>query len=225
MSKYTQTIEIIKTVRAETESAMLYHSIVGKDSIALLDMIAPYFSHITCVFMYLVPGMKHIQEYMDWASYKYPNIDIIQVPGVQRFAMKKYGFFCLPDDSIKKTGIGDIEERVRQITGLKYAFNGMKGVDGYMKRMRLKRFARTGYITDKGMVYPLALWTNKEVQKYIDERGLKKPFIYEEGKVSQGLTPRIECLNSLRERFPKDYELFVRDFPFVEKLFFDYGQE
>lgn len=221
MSKYDQTMDVIRGIREKTDTAVIFHSIVGKDSAALLDMCYPVFDRVICVFMYFVQGLKHIDRYMQWMRTRYPSIEIIQIPSIQRLVMLHNGMFCMPRPDIKTMKIGEVEERVRIITGQKYAFSGMKGVDGYMKRMRLKKFSHTGYVTEKGMVYPLAVWTNKEVMRYNDEHGIIKPYVYEEGNVSQGLGITYRCLSTLREREPEDLAMVLRDFPFSQKLFFD----
>lgn len=106
-----------------------------------------------------------------------------------------------------------------------YGFSGMKGVDGYMKRMRLKKFAKTGYVTDKGMVYPLALWTNKEVLQYIRQSGLIQPFIYDANAISQGFTIDLNTMLLMRSKYPNDYKRILKEFPYSEKLIFDYERE
>lgn len=224
MSKYSQSLEVIRSIRQKTDTAVIFHSIVGKDSIALLDMCYPHFKRVICVFMYLVPNLAHIGRYISWMRTRYPSVEIMQIPHIQRLVMLHNGFFCIPQPEVKPMKIGEVEERVRNITGIKFAFSGMKGVDGYMKRMRLKMYARTGYVTDKGMAYPLALWTNKEVLRYIDDKCLISPYIYEEGKVSQGLSITYGPLNTLREQEPKDFDLIMQDFPFAQKLFFDHDK-
>lgn len=72
------------------------------------------------------------------------------------------------------------------------------------------------------MVYPLAVWTNKEVLRYIERRNLIKPFVYIPKNPSQGFGVDLSTLLFLRQRFPNDYLRTVREFPFCEKLIFDY---
>lgn len=134
-------------------------------------------------------------------------------------------FFREPNSAIKPRKIGEIEQAVRDETGISYGFSGMKGVDGYMKRMRLKRFAKTGYVTEKGMVYPLALWTNKEVLHYINQRNLIKPFVYDANAISQGFTIDLKTLLLMKNKYPNDYARILDEFPYCEKLIFDYEKE
>lgn len=47
-------IDIIETVAKKTDRVILFHSASGKDSIALLDLISPYFKEVVCAYMYVV---------------------------------------------------------------------------------------------------------------------------------------------------------------------------
>lgn len=225
MGKFAQTMGIIRGIRQQTDTAVLFSSLAGKDSIALTDMLAGIFPKVICYYMYLIPGLDHIQPFLRWAE-SYGNVTIRQIPHYQLDAFLKNGFFCDPDPDVTRVRkVGEVEQMVREETGIPYAFSGMKGQDGYMKRMRLKRFAKTGYVTEKGMVYPLAEWTNKEVMQYIEHRNLPKPFIYKKGEVSQGFGINLETLLLMRKDFPGDYEKIMAVFPYSEKLIFDYERE
>ena len=184
--------------------------------------------------MYLIPNLDHVQPYIRWAETHYGNVEIRQIEHFQMDYFKKGGYFCDADprfklpkkdpNALRVRKIGDIEQWVREQTGIKFAFSGMKGQDGYMKRMRLKRFAHTGYITEKGMVYPLAVWTNKEVLQYICSKNLIKPFVYGDG-VSQGFTITLDVLTLLKAYYPKDYRRTLEVFPYAETLIFDYERK
>lgn len=226
MNKFEDTMSLIRSIRRKTDTAVLYYSAGGKDGIALLDMLSPIFDRVICYYMWLIPDLDHVKPYIKWATTRYKNVEVRQIQHFQRDYFDYYGFFKEGegDTSVKCRSIGDVEEMVRQETGIKWAFSGMKGVDGYMKRMRLLTFKKRNgnYLTDKGMVYPLAIWTNKEVLKYIDNRNLIKPFVYNPKLVSQGFGVDLASLLFMRERFPNDYLKTLREFPYCEKLIFDY---
>jgi sulfate adenylyltransferase subunit 2 len=221
MNKFAHSLNIIRGTREKTDTAVLFYSAGGKDSIVLLDMLAAEFPKIILYFMYLVRGLRHNEIYLTWAAERY-NAEIRRIPHWSNDVIRKNGFFCDPVPDIKVRSTGDVEKAVREETGIRYAFSGMKGVDGYMKRMRLKFYAKTGYVSDKGMVYPLALWTNKEALSYIRNRKLITPFRYAEGGVSQGAALNLETLLCLRQQFPDDYEKVLNEFPYADKLIWDY---
>ena len=228
MSKYTHTQQTIRYVREQTDIAVLFYSAGGKDGIALLDMLAKQFSKVICYYMYLVPGLKHIAPYIQWAE-KYGNVEVRQIEHYQKSVMRKNGFYCEPQPDTEVNTVGLVEEAVRRETGQKYAFSGMKGVDGYMKRMRIKTFVKRNQfhfpISEKGMVYPLAEWTNGEVLQYIRKYNLISPFSYVDGRVSQGFGIDIDTLLYLYRFFPSDYEQTIREFPYATKILFDYAKE
>lgn len=227
-------MNIIRSVRKQTGTAVLFYSAGGKDSIALLDMLAKEFEKVICYYMYLIPNLDHVQPYIKWAETHYGNVEVRQIEHFQMDYFRKGGYFCDADprfqlpkkdpNALRVRKIGDIEQWVREQTGIKFAFSGMKGQDGYMKRMRLKRFAHTGYITEKGMVYPLAIWTNAEVQQYISAKNLIKPFVYGDG-VSQGFTITLDVLTLLKAYYPRDYRRTLQVFPYAETLIFDYERK
>lgn len=225
MDKFAQTAEIVRGVRDQTDTAVLFYSAGGKDGIVLLDILSRFFPKILCYYMYLIPDLDHIRPYLEWAQNRY-GAEVRQIPHYQRDIFLRNGIFRgKPDESVVCRKVGDVERSVMEETGIPFAFSGMKGVDGYMKRMRLKMYAQTGYVTKHGMVYPLALWTNKEALRYIESKNLIRPFVYEEGKVSQGFGINLPTMLLMRRRFPSDYEKILQEFPYSEKLIFDYERK
>ena len=57
MNKYALTMQIIRSVRDKTDTAVLFYSADGKDGIALLDMLAGVFDKVICYYMYLIPNL------------------------------------------------------------------------------------------------------------------------------------------------------------------------
>lgn len=79
MNKYLLSMQIIQGIREKTDTAVLYYSAGGKDSIALLDMLAGMFNKVICYYMYLIPDLDHVQPYIKWAKTKYNNVEIRQI--------------------------------------------------------------------------------------------------------------------------------------------------
>ena len=82
--------DIIEDVARETDSVILFHSLSGKDSIVLLDLLYPKFKRVLCVYMYVVKDLEHINQYYMWAKRRYPNIEFVQVPHYAYFNYVKY---------------------------------------------------------------------------------------------------------------------------------------
>ena len=83
---------------------------------------------------------------------------------------------------------------------------------------------RGGLITEKGMAYPLARWTNKDVMQYIKSRNLIRPFVYVEGNVSQGFGIELPTLLLMQYRYPGDFEKMLEMFPYSAKLLYDFTE-
>ena len=66
--------QVIDEVAKQTDEIILFHSLSGKDSITLLDLVYPKFKRVVCVFMYIVKGLDHIDEYYRYAMMKYPKV-------------------------------------------------------------------------------------------------------------------------------------------------------
>lgn len=229
-------MSIIRSVREKTDTAVLFYSAGGKDSIALLDMLAKEFDHVICYYMYLIPNLDHVQPYIRWTETHYDNVEVRQIEHFQMDYFRKLGLFCDPDpryqlpkkdpNALRVRKIGDIEQWVREQTCITLTFSGMRAQDGYMKRMRLMTFKKRNgtYMSDKGMVYPIAEWTTKEVLHYIKAKNLIKPFYYGEG-VSQGFSITQDVLTLLKAYYPNDYKRTIDVFPYAETLLFDYERK
>lgn len=237
MSKISHTREIISSVRKKTDRAVLFYSVNGKDSIVLLDMLAKEFREVICYFMYFVKGLDHIENRIQANIKMYPNITIRQIPHFLLSNVKRSGIFCEPEPETKIVKMKDIEAMIREETDEKYIFSGMKGVDGFMKRMRLKMFGEN-FTTKSGNVYPLALWTNAEVLKYIQINNLPKPVFYSipehvtydksgrvKRKVSNGITFDLDVFLFLRKYYPNDLKKVLKEFPLSEQILFRYDKE
>lgn len=222
MNKINETMGIIRHVAAHTDSVVLFYS-GGKDSIVILDMIVPFFKKIFCVHKYTVPQMGWFEPYREWCRH-YGNTEYIEVPDLVWYGMKKYGIYCPPNNDIKMPkNHAEVEETIKAKLGCKYAFNGMKGVDGFMKRMRLKLWERNYYISTKFNAYPLAKWTNPEVRKYLQVKNLIKPFHFSNAKdaeLSQGFGLTADVLMIMRNKYPSDYKKILQEFPYAELVFY-----
>ena len=82
------------------------------------------------------------------------------------------------------------------------------------------------YTSPKGMVYPLAIWTNKEVLAYIRKFNLITPFSYSNPKaVSQGCGLDADTLVHLKEKYPNDYNKILNEYPFAGIIIHNYEKQ
>lgn len=211
-------MNIIRSIREKTDTAILFYSAGGKDGIALLDMLAGVFDKVICYYMYLIPNLDHVRPYIKWAENHYKNVEVRQIKHYQRDYFDAFGFFKEPDESVKPRRIGDVESEVREETGIKYAFSGMKKADSMNRRLMLNTYPD---YENAGKVYPLADWTQRDVLTYMRQKGLPEPVRYS-NKASGGIGFNLDCFLWLRKNYPDDLRRIIKNFPMSERILFEY---
>lgn len=188
MNLLTPTLESIKALSKKEDKVLLFHSANGKDSIALLNMLSDHFKGITCVYMYMVKDLSHINQYIKWAESKYKNCRFIQTPHYAYYQYKKLGLFDSNQIDYSKYNLSRITEEVKEKTGIQWAIYGAKKNDSLNRRLMLNTFPDS-ITNEKGKkLYPLSNWSNKQVISYINKNRLIKPTQYGNtgNTVSQG---------------------------------------
>lgn len=220
MNIYQHSQEIINSVREKTNRVILFYS-CGKDSIALLDMLSKKFDEVICVFMYFVKDLDHINKYINFSKKVYPNTTFIQKPHYALSYIQRAGLFCTPTKT-RILKLSDIIQSVRLETGIDYVFIGNKQADNMNRRIMLRQYELQG-ISPQKLVYPLSLWKDKDVLKYIEKHKLPKPIQYG-NKRSNGVTFDIDVFLYLRKNYPNDLQKILSVYPLSEKILFEYDQ-
>lgn len=212
---------IIDRVKIETNAINLFYS-CGKDSIAMLDLCAPHFEKINCIFMYFVPELEHQQQFIRFATSKYNNISFIQVPHWCLSYVLRGGMFCTPREmSLLK--LSDVVSNIEKKTGVNWHFLGMKQSDSLNRRLMLKGYDFESINPETNMVYPLSRWSKKEVIDYIHRKRLPKAIEYAIQN-SNGLAFNAPAFLFLREKYPSDLEKIYTVFPLAQKILIDYDR-
>lgn len=211
---------MIDAVAAKTDSVILMCSL-GKDSIVTLDMIYGRFKRIICVHMYFVKGLEHIDRWINWVKAKYPKVEFVEVPHWNLTYVLKYGVYCVAQPKTKILRLNDVLRGLRAKYGIHYVFLGMKKADGMTRRLMLKGYENQTYI-NKGSVYPLADWTNRQVLSYMKLRSLPPPVRYSL-KPSSGVGFDLDCLTWLEKHFPQDLQKIYETFPMCERILWEYN--
>lgn len=219
MSKVEQSIEIIEAISSKTDTAIVFLSL-GKDSLVVLDLLSEKFKRIICVYMYFVRGLEHIERWVKWTKARYPHIEIVQVPHWTLSYILRCGLYCVPNPKIKAIKLIDVIESVRIKYNAYYVFLGMKKADSMNRRLMLGTYEAGNY-ENKGLVYPLADWTQKDVLSYMKQKKLPEPVRYSK-KASNGLGFNIECFLWLQSKFPNDLKKIYETFPMSERILWEY---
>jgi len=221
MNKLANTQNIIRSVSEKSDRAILFFS-CGKDSLALLDIMHPYFKEIVCVFMYFVKDLEHTDKYLRWAKTKYGNATIKQVPHWNLTYILRSGMFCAPNPKVKLMKLADIDNAIRANTDIDYSFFGMKKADGMNRRLMLNTYENG--ISNTNKVYPLQDWTNSDILMYCEQKRLPKPIRYSKN-ASGGVGFNLDCYLYLREHYPNDLQKILKTFPLSEKILIDYDNK
>lgn len=214
----------IMKISSVTDRAVLFHSASGKDSIALLDLMAPLFKEIVCVYMYTVKDMQHINKYIAWAQNRYANVRFVQIPHYAVFTYIKSGYLgCKQDITQKLYTLEGLTDAIRKRYEIEWAFFGFKQSDGMNRRIMLRTYddEAVNYKTKK--CYPLSPYKNADVLHYIEERGLIRPEDYGEKTRSTGCdVSDINYLLWLERNWPQDLKRLYAMYPMAERIMFEH---
>ena len=215
------TKEVINTVALKSDRVILFYS-GGKDSIVLLDLIAPHFKEIICVFMYFVKDMEHINRFLSYSQSRYPNTRFIQVPHWNLTHLLRGGFYCKPQPSVPIMTLKDVVRNVKMKYGIQYAFLGMKQADSLNRRLMLRGYDNEAINEKSGSVYPLSKWKQADIMAYQQFHKLPKPIQYTNKKRSQGMGFDIDVFLFLQKNYPADLKKIFDQFPLAEQILFEH---
>ena len=219
MNKLQETHNVICGV-AEKQSSCIVMCSLGKDSLVTLDLVYPRFERVVCVFMYWCAGLHHINRWIRWAKKKYPKVEFMEVPHWNLTYILRGGLYNVPNPKVKLLKLADVIKAVRMKTGVYYTFLGMKKADGMNRNLMLKGYESNGY-ENKGLVYPLASWTQKDVKSYMRMKRLPQPVLYG-NKSSNGLGFNLDCFLWMRKHCPEDLDIVYKTFPMAMRILEEY---
>ena len=204
---------------AEKQSSCIIMCSLGKDSLVTLDLVYPHFERVVCVFMYFVKDLDHINGWIRWVKKKYPKVEFMQVPHWNLTYILRGGLYCVPNPKVKLWNLSKTIEALRLKTNCYYVFLGMKKADGMNRNLMLKGYEANGY-ENKGLVYPLASWTQKDVLAYMKQKRLPQPVRYS-SKAGGGVGFSEETFTWLEKHYPQDLQKIYKVFPMSERILFE----
>ncbi|QUB63739.1 phosphoadenosine phosphosulfate reductase family protein [Prevotella melaninogenica] len=218
MNKLQEAHNVICRV-AEKQSSCIVMCSLGKDSLVTLDLVYPRFERVVCVFMYFVKDLDHINGWIRWVKKKYPKVEFMEVPHWNLTYILRGGLYCVPNPKVKLWNLSKTIEALRLKTNCYYVFLGMKKADGMNRNLMLKGYESNGY-ENKGLVYPLASWTQKDVLAYMKHKRLPQPVRYS-SKAGGGVGFSKETFTWLEKHYLQDLEKIYKVFPMSERILFE----
>lgn len=184
----------------------------GKDSLACMDLCVRSGKHIEAAFMYFLPNLDYTEYWCDYGEKTF-GVKIHRVPHWATSRRLRRGLFRdARDESIPLISIADTQSFLRQRTGIKWICWGLKMVDGFARRGRLKH-APGGIIEREGVFCPLKDWTDTDVKSYLNMRGIVIPAT--PNNRSFGYNLQSDRMELIKEHWPRDYERILQVFPYA----------
>ena len=186
----------------------------------MLDLCYPRFKRIVCVFLYIVPNLRHLNRYANYIKVKYPKVELVQSKHYALYNYEAFGF--LGSDKVegqRQWRLRDIADTVCKRVGIEWSAYGFKQTDSLQRRLMLRGYDEEAIEWNMKKVYPLSSYNNKEVLEYIKVNNLKTPENYGERSRSIGTDiTSTEYLTWLRDNYPDDLEKVLNVFPLCRTL-------
>nr|DAI57520.1 MAG TPA: phosphoadenosine-phosphosulfate reductase [Caudoviricetes sp.] len=222
----TRAQQIIEQIAQKTNKVILFHSMSGKDSIALLHLLYPHFEQITCVFMYVVKDLEHITYYMHYINKKYPKARIIQIPHFSVFSYIKTGYLGHRQNEKQRLyNLADLTDNIREKINIEWVVFGFKQSDSMNRRVMLRTYQDEAINEKNKKVYPLSSYKNSDIIEYIKAEKLITPEKYGNSQSSGTDINDLNYLLFLRNHFPNDLKKVIAEFPLVERKLYEYDYE
>lgn len=216
-------ISIIEKVANVSERAILFHSASGKDSIALLNLLSPRFKEVICVYMYVVKDLSHINRYINYATNKYPNVTFVQIPHYAVYTYIRNGYMgCVQNSDQKLYTMDKLTKLIREKYGIDWVFFGFKKSDSLNRRCMLKTYDMESINEKTKKCYPLSGYKNKDILNYIKKENLVYPEKYSNSQSSGTDISDINYLLFLRDKYPDDLKKVIKEYPYTERILFEY---
>ena len=212
LSIFEQTINRLNAL-AEVNDKILISFSGGKDSLIVLDLCSKTFKKVTCFFMYLIPGLGHIERQLQCAEKKY-GVEILQYPHWLLSRLLKNGIYCNNHhcfDNLPALSPNDIYSIARYETGINLIATGQKKSDNLFRRRNL---LNADNILD--LIHPLKDWNKYDVLSYMRIHDILLPQTYKGQVTGADLTTK--SLLWLYDTYPKDFRKLTRIFPYARTV-------
>lgn len=200
--------------QAKKDPALLISYSAGKDALAVLDLACRCgFTNIVGFYMYLVPGLTHIEEALKWAKRKY-RIQIVQYPHINLPRNLRRGVYTNPSyryDDLEEFTLHELYQVIMRDTGITTIATGMKKADSMSRRRNFKNLSQCEGGT---VINPLENWNKFDVLAYIKMH--KLPLPKSSGRATTGVDLTARELLWVHDTYPEDFAKMRAVFPFID---------
>lgn len=216
MSIVTDTLKILRDVRASGVDHVAVSYSGGKDSIAVLDLCSQVFPKVSAWFQYIVEGLEVEEVNLRFAEKRY-GIEILRLPSPALIKMMRVGYYMpKPINFRRNWTFQDVIKTVRSTTGASLLAFGHRMDESLQRRGMLSEMEPYPEYSERlQKLYPLARWNSKGVYAYMRSR--KIPIPENLGRFdTSGVSLGTDTLRILRDQHPDDYQKVLNVFPFAD---------
>jgi hypothetical protein len=213
MGRFEETLTDLERAAQRSPAVLVAYS-GGKDAMCTMDMCVRTFKHVEAFFMYLVPGLEHVEVALDFARKRWGIETIRQYPHFTVPRLVKSGCYCYCPgrlDSMPDLRLGDIYAAAMADSGIRMIATGAKKADSMFRRKSWQQFEKDY------LVYPLKDWGTRDVFSYLSIRGLPVP-TGNKGHQASGVDLTTRDLLRIYDSFPADFDKIEEAFPYVRAV-------
>lgn len=210
MGPVQETIDTLRKAAEKSDGIAVFFS-GGKDSLCTLDLCARTFKRVVLVHMYIVPGLRCIEERLQPTLDRYPGIPLIQYPHWVVWQCLQAGVYCDPRHDDLEFSLRDLYNFVVAETGLKLIASGARRSDSGWRRRFLKNTRAW-----EDIIYPIVGWNLPEVLAYLARQKIQLP--EQESSTGSGVDLSRRFLLWCLDHYPDDFARIERVFPYVGAL-------
>lgn len=220
--QYKNSAELMQKMAEKTNGVSLLAFSTGKDGLCAWVEMRKYFTKITPVYYYMIPGLSFIEKTLSYYE-DFFQTKIIRLPNPNVIRMMNAGTFQSPAtwSIIKKFKFPEPKreelcEYVKEDNGIDKGAYTAIGNRMYDNLSRYRAISKFGAINDKiKTFFPVYDYKIADVVNSIQSAGVRLPIDYRIwGKTFDGLDYRF--IAPLKKLFPDDYEKIKAFFPFID---------
>ena len=208
-------LKALGKVREQTDSILV--GVSGKDSMVVLDLCCQVFPRVEAYTMRLLD--IRMATYDAEVAARRHKVKLHIVPHWEAMAAVKNAILRWHRDDVTampNVKLRDVENGVRQASGIEWIATGERMVDSSIRRFRFKK--TQGVLEDSKHVAPIYEWLDRDVVGYLRVKRIPLPERWGTKNLAMGSGFGLNeaCILYLKEHYPKDYERVREAFPFCE---------